>query len=840
MAERQFANYKDEDFAETTGLAHIRAVPTFYLRSLGTEGVLHCIRENLDNSVDELTQIPNGQENPVGGTIHVCIFKDKIRHVLQILLKDDGRGFPPGKFESGLTKIGSSAKRQNSAYTATGGQFGVGAKAAVALSTRYRALSKNFQDNRILSLCASDGVFPPVTAVQTMDSWSGVYIAFELDVNQFFKEATDFYENGAAELVSLCRQLNMFNECINFQIYMYDRKIPDDFWSKLPGDQAVELANEYILHKKKDILYSSADVEDKMSYLFDTSWRTNSSINFSDTTFKHNFDGRRLREFTVKMFITKRSATGNIQCFAAVNNVALKYKNDNSVSTTVIQALRDRLAVLQPTPEYKDFVLNEYRFTTMLLASDVRYNQARLAGATKDDFKSSEFEEDFRKQLDAEFDRKPVDFWTQMYNVLKPDIEARYAQYYDTPVKKSDNRKTFLGLNFVKNFKECDVYDDRTELYLVEGNSASSIVESRDVAFQAVYTTRGKPKNGATSMESLAKDRKTLLENPLYQDLMHIIGVNEKTKDISTAKVKKIIIATDADPDGLHIAALHLHNFSIINPLIVSSGMVWIAKPPLYSIMAGHKSYIFLRNKAALYDKRIELLYKPNLKINIKNENTTIKLDDATYRETCYAVHQLGEDFVRVASQLSIPVLILERFVYALRYLYPTLDYLNLAKCFASGDELGYVQVRAENGFIIVSLDNQDYVVGLQDLGRMIADNLLKSINKFRYNDLFFEVTPKGGKTQLMSPMMLYLVMEQLDKKLTIERFKGLGQMPESACYATIMNPATRAIVQIHSLGDLDMNYALVGTSDSESRKQILSQSAALSNTFVREFNMGE
>ena len=54
------------------------------------------------------------------------------------------------------------------------------------------------------------------------------------------------------------------------------------------------------------------------------------------------------------------------------------------------------------------------------------------------------------------------------------------------------------------------------------------------------------------------------------------------------------------------------------------------------------------------------------------------------------------------------------------------------------------------------------------------------------------------------------------------------------------MNPATRAIVQIHNLGDLEMNYALVGTSDSESRKQILSRSAALSNTFVREFNMGE
>ena len=833
--------YTAEAIKKFTNLEHIRYRPTGYIRTRDSAGVIHTIRENIDNSVDELTQIPNGKTEPRGGTIYLCLFKDKINHKFQILVKDDGRGIPSSRLVSAMTEVGTSGKTNlNSAYVATGGQFGVGAKVATALSTRYRALSKNYLENVVAEVSLADGKI--LTKDKTrMNYPSGLTVVFELDVAQFFPDAMDFMETGSIDIIKMCKQLNMFNDCINFQVYIYERAIDNKFWTA-PIAEALGIIDDFLLHKKKDIVYDSNSVNDKTSFLFDEYWRTNSTPFFSDTFFKRNLDIKEdLREFTIKLFFTKKSATGNIQCFAAINNVVLKSKTDNSISLVVIDALRKRLANYQETDAYRKFVLEEYRLPTALIAMDVRYNGAELAGLTKDDYHDATFESVFSKQLNELLDQRGNEYWLQLATALKADIELRYAQFYDAPIKKSDNRRTFLELNFVNNFKECENYDDRSELYLVEGNSAGGIINSRDSTFQAIYLTRGKPTNGASYYGNLAADRQVLLKDPLYQDLIKIIGVTPNTTDISKAKIKKIIIATDADPDGYHIAALHLNNFSIINPLIVTSGMVWIAKPPLYSLTINSRSNIFLRDKAALYDKRISLLYSRNLNIKLKTSDGKIKeLDAVTYRETCHLIHYLGEVFSRIATQLHIPLLILERLIYAIHYIYPTVDYINLARCFESADAPGYARVTNEGKFLIVSIGRDDYVIGLQDLGRMIAESVLHLVNKFRYNELFFSVRPRKvdgtwGDEITMSGMMLYTVMTQLDEKLNIERFKGLGQMDEKPCYTTIMNPATRAIVQVKSLGDLQTNYSIIGTSDSEPRKQLLSDSVVLSNTFAKE-----
>lgn len=832
--------YDESSIQHLKGLEHIRTRPNGYIRTRDNAGIIHTIRENIDNSIDELIQVPQGSTEPRGGTIYVCMFKDKVHNKFQILIKDDGRGIPSKKLKEVTTEIFASGKLNTNAYVVSGGQFGIGAKVATALSTRYRALSSNYLEDVVGEVSVANGnVLSNNT--EHMQYPSGVITVFELDTERFFTDSEDFIDVGQIDLVKLCRSLNMFNDCVNFQIYIYERRISEDFWKASIPD-ALGIVDDFIQHKKKEIVYDSTIINDKASFLFDEYWRVNSNPNFSETFFRRNLDlNMRLKEFTIKMYLTRKSTTGYVQCFAAVNNVVLKYKVDNSVSKVVLEELGDRISKYMETEQLMDFVRDDYKFTTMLLAMDVRYSGAELAGVTKDGFDDTAFEAVFSKQVKEVFDAKGDEFWRDLAQKILPDIENRYAQLYDAPLKKSEARKTFLELNFVTNFKECENYDDRSELYIVEGNSASGITNSRDVSFQAIYTTRGKPINCATQYGSMASDRQTLMKDPIYQDLMRIIGVGPNTTDLSTAKIKKIIIATDADPDGYHIAALHLNNFSILNPRIVESGMVWIAKPPLYSLVLNNKYHIFLRDKAALYDKRINLLYNRNLDIRLIGPDGQPKaLDVATHRETCYLIHYLGEVFTRAANQLNIPLLILERLVYAIKYIYPKIDYLNLAKCFESADQPGYVRVNYTDEFLIISIDRKDYVVGLQDLGRMVAEHLLQLINRYRYNDLMFSVRPrtldnKWGKPIAMSGMMLYTVMTQLDEKLNIERYKGLGQMEEDACYATIMNPATRAVVQIKSLGDLETSYSIVGKADSGPRKQLLFDSNVLSNTFVRE-----
>lgn len=833
--------YDDAAIQTITNLDHIRARPKAYINSRGTPGIIHATWEYIGNSLDELAQ------RPEGGTLYVCLFRDHTRNRFQLLVKDDGRGIPASKVAKSVTTIGTSGKfSTGGAYVASGGQLGMGAKVAAALSNRYRIISKNYLENSVASVSLADGKIVD-TSTARMTIPSGVTTIFELDVGTYFEEATDFMESGYLDLVELCKQLNVFNENIRFVFYVYDRKITETFWSA-PLPEAIAILDDFIFHKKKDVIYDGEKVADKSSYLIDELWKPSTPVIFHDIFKKVATEAAdRLKKFEVRLFITRKSTTGNPLFFCAVNNVGLPDKSGNDASVVVLSALRKKLSELQETPEYKTFVLESYRIPVMLVAIDIRYDGAELSGVTKDSFHDATFTKQFKLELNSIFRAKGDEYWKKFAELLENDIRLRYSQMYEAPVNKAGNRRLAMDLNFTSNYMECKSFDDRSELYIVEGTSAGNIKGTRDNEFQALYMTRGKPYNAATSFDQIVANRKRLMRDPIYQDLMKILNVGPNTTDMSAARFKKIVIATDADPDGYHIAALHLNNLYILNPRIIESGMVWIAKPPLYSMEIDKKHHLFLRDKIALYDARVQFLYKPTLSIRIKTPAGIITPDDNTFREMCYLVNYLGEQFELQARQLlrgdgkrGVPLLILERFVFAINYLYPTIDYNNLAKCFESSEPgLTRVQVNPGGQFIIVSIGHEDYVIGVESIGRAIVDHLLPLVKKYHYDELEFLVTSnyEGSlfrKETPMSAMMLFLCFQQLNDRFAIKRYKGLGEMPKESCFSTIMDPNTRSITQVTSVGDPAFNYDLLGTK-SDTRKQLLTGSTALSNTFIRE-----
>ena len=828
--------YTADSIDIAVNLAGIRRRPTGWIVSKGIAGHVHMIREIIDNSVDELIL------RPEGGTIYICMFRDRVANKYQMVIRDTGRGIPKAALLDVTTILGASGKSgEKSAYANSAGLFGMGAKVAAALSTRFRVISKNYLDTEAGSILLNDS-----EVISHRDEMAaipdGVLTVFEPDLDpRFLIEGKEFMDSGYFDLVAICKQLNIFNENINFQFYIFDRKLPEGFWTA-PIQDAYAIMDRAIQQQDGIVEYASNAVGDKAAYLFDL-WKLNSSIVFQDTYVKTPVSEKDRLGFNIKMFFSKKTTNGNPQYFISVNNVALVDKTENSATVAFMSVLRTCIAEHLEEDHLKQFVLNDYRFPTLLVAIGIKYKNAEFSGVTKVSFKDAAF----AKQLSAEFAATsamlPAGYWEHVLSILKADIELRYSQLYDGPVKKSETRTVFARLNFPANYKECKSPDKQlNELYIVEGTSANNIVTKRDNNHQAIYLTRGKPTNAATLFEQMGENRKKLLADPIYQDLMTILGITPNTTDMSNCLFGKIIICTDADADGYHIRSLHLNNFYILNHRLIEQGMVWLANPPLYSMRIAKSRSLFLRDKTALMDARVEYIYKPTLNIRIDSPAGIIELPPDAYRDMCYMVNYLGEHFSQVAKQLNIPLLILERLALSVGHLYPTVNLPELIKSFESADQPGFIRVQSNDvgKFIVVSVGREDYVIGLSSVGDTIVSHLLPLMKKFKYRDYMFLVTSSKPGSSLatetpMTMMMLYICFSQLNSLFEISRYKGLGQMYPEDCFNTLMNPETRSLTRVTSSGSPEENYALLGKESSTTRKQLLTTTSVLSNLFARE-----
>ena len=834
--------YTSDTIHTFENLESVRYRPTFHLGSTDSGGQCHMISELIANSADEISVVGEG-------TVYIGVLRRPLEtnDHYQIFVVDNGRGIPAKRLEAALAKLGTSGKTgRGSAYRATAGQFGQGGKVATALSTRYRAISKNATDNLTGDLYLENAVIKHSTVTENVDIPYGTAIAFEPDLEGFFTEGDVFMASGYLDLVALCRKVNIFNPNINFQFYLYDYPLPEEYWSA-DTTTARNILNDYILSSSKKVEYAADQVTDKSSYLFDL-WRVTSDIMYRTNMHRsvaiewpaaenQRIADYRNMSYDIKLFLTKNSGTGYAQYYISLNGVTLRDKTDNTITQTFMRVLRERIAALQPVPEHGEFVKEQYRFGTLLLAIGVSSDSCEFSGSTKSTYTSNEFGAVFTQILNAEFDAHP-EIITTINEVIASDIVSKYNQTYGSPQKKKDNNCQ-LRLNYQKNFKDCKCVDPlKRELFIVEGASAS-VVRVRDNEYQAIYETKGKPVNGAIS-NNRKECLRHLLRDPVYQDLMEIINVNEHTIDLSSLRFGKIIIATDADADGYHIRSLHIHNLYLINPRLIDAGIVWLANPPLYAMYTGSRQKIFLRDDRALYDARIMYLYRPALDIAAAyDENGEIKplpMSSDAYRECCWMTHHFGDLFSSVADELAVPLLVLERLVFAINMLIPRINYDRIAEAFESNDPEGHIKVRVdkEQGTIIVSIGAEDHHIVLNTVGYIIRDRLLSAVKKIRYNDLRFIVTNKfTGESKVMSMMQLYLLLKSMNDICKIERFKGLGELTDQDCRDSVMNPLTRSMTHIVTTGDAA--EAMAVCKDSAARKNLLMDSSTLSYKFAKD-----
>ncbi len=841
MTDNALPQYTSDQVKTLADLQLIRKKPNGFIRGRGIEGQFHMLREVLDNGIDELTL------KSTNAFLKIMLLRDLKKKKYQLIVSDTGRGIPTEKLKAATTVIGTSAKHDTGGvYISTGGQFGIGLKVPAALSTRYRILSSNVSKDELGSITIKNGIVE--SHVNVPGSYPhGLTVVFEPDPI-FFESVKEFMESEYMVIVDFIRKINIFNDKkTNHKTNHHHNN--QQLQRECDPSSALQVIHDTLNNSSRQIQYFSDSYPDKNAYLFDV-WKVTSPIVFRLEESKTPKTEKDLLGFQVRCYFTSKPSSSVIsgQYYVSVNNVCLPDTTRNSASIVFTSVLKNILSPFVKEKEYVPFFMENYRLPSMLVAIDIRYNGAELIGITKESFRDNTFSGQFTEELESILSRHPEDFWVTLMGFLAQDIEESYLRFYNKPIKNTDNRKTLIELNFPKYYKGAKKFGPDSELFIVEGGSAGGgIHQKRFDDFQAVLYTLGKPTNAANAITTgnLTAARELLMKDKGYQDAMRILNIYPNTTDMSKANFGKIIVSTDADPDGKHISACHIINYYILNPRIIESGMLYLADPPLYSMTIGRSGNIFLRDEESFILRKIGI-YRYLLNIKVRTANNVLvdtANDEKLFDETCRVILKVGEIYTQLSEQMKIPPLILEKITQYLDCMIPEFKPFDLCDRFnrdtASTDTYINMQYDDIVQAIIVSIGDVDHAIGIHDLALNIRLRLLPIIKEFRADELLFSIETKQEgsvyyrKPRVMSLVGAYMHLKTCDGVFTVTRHKGLGEMDTSDLFDAIVNPATRSIIPITDIGSIQRMIDVMGP-DSEERKKLLLDNGALSSMFRR------
>ncbi len=441
----------------------------------------------------------------------------------------------------------------------------------------------------------------------------------------------------------------------------------------------------------------------------------------------------------------------------------------------------------------------------------VKVPDPKFSSQTKDKLVSSEVrpivEEVIRNGLDQWFEEHPAEAKT----VVKKVAEAAAAREAARKARELTRRKGALDMaGLPGKLAECQSRDPaKTELFIVEGDSAGgSAKQARDREFQAVLPIRGKILN-----VERARFDKMLSSQEIGTLIMALgTGIGREDFDLSKLRYHKIIIMTDADVDGAHIRTLLLTFFYRQMPELVEAGHLYIAQPPLYKVTRG-KSETYLKDERSLEDFLIDQgLQEATLVLASGEERAGADLREIVQQArrvvaVLDAMHSRYPRFIveqaAIAGALD-PALFddADRAEAAARRIAERLDALS------EETERGWEGAVADGGFLFTrevrgvreahALDHA--LVNSADARRLHAmaahlDEIYAGPANFRR---------KGEETQIFAPSdLLEAVFAAGRKGLTLQRYKGLGEMNPEQLWETTLDKESRTLLQV-KVGELD------------------------------------
>ena len=536
------------------GLEAVRKRPAMYIGDIGERGLHHLVYEVVDNSIDEA----------LAGyctDIKVIINEDN-----SITVEDNGRGIPVGMHEQEgksalevvLTILHAGGKFSKNSYKVSGGLHGVGVSCVNALSTQL--IATVHRDGKIHQMTFSRGATTSELKIIGETDRTGTTIQFKPDGEIF--TCTEYrYEILAARL----RELAFLNKGVNLDLT--DRREKDEngeylhehFYSENGLKGFVEYLDQSRGQKIiDDIIYIDTEkngtpVEVAMQYNDSFSENVHSYVNNINTI----EGGTHLTGF-------RRALTRTMKKYAEENGMLTKVKFDIS-GDDFREGLTAVVSVKVAEPQFEGQTKTKLGNDEVSAAVDGAISQAL-----------TNYLEEHPKDAKAIVDKV---------------ILAATARHAARHARELVQRKTVLsGSGLPGKLADCATRDrSKAEIFFVEGDSAGGTAkQGRNREFQAIMPLRGKILN----IEKVQEHR--MWENQEIKNMFTALGVSIGTEEDSNAlnleklRYNKIIIMTDADVDGSHIATLMLTFFFRKMKALIENGHVYIAMPPLYLVKKGN------------------------------------------------------------------------------------------------------------------------------------------------------------------------------------------------------------------------------------------------------------
>jgi topoisomerase-4 subunit B len=448
----------------------------------------------------------------------------------KLSIRDYGRGIPLGKVIDCVSKINTGGKYDSKAFQKSVGLNGVGTKAVNALSSHFKVQAYRDKQTKVAEF--ENGELTKEFPLQETDQPNGTYVEFVPD-NEIFK-GFKFNDEYLVERIWDYVYLNT-GLTIHFNGEKYFSK--NGLLDLLSNRVDVERLRYPIIHLKGD------DIEIAMSHANHYGEQYVSFVNGQNTT----QGGTHLNAFKTAIVKTIRDFYG-------------KNFDPQDIRTAIIAAVSVR--VMEPVFESQ---------------TKTKLGSANIA---PDGPSINTFVGDFiKKELDNYLHKNPETAKEILHRIVQSERERKEI----ADIRKLANKTAKRASLHNKKLRDCRVHlnsnhkeKENSMVFITEGDSASgSITKSRDVNFQAVFSLRGKPLN------CFNLTKKIVYENEEFNLLQHALDIENGLEDL---RYNKIIIATDADVDGMHIRLLLLTFFLQFFPELVSNGHLFILDTPLFRV----------------------------------------------------------------------------------------------------------------------------------------------------------------------------------------------------------------------------------------------------------------
>ncbi len=813
------------------GLEAVRKRPDMYIGDRGTGGLHHLVYEVMDNSIDEAMA---GSCDSISVRIHAdgsCTVEDNGRGIPVEMHKDA----KVSALEVVLTKLHAGGKFDTDSYKVSGGLHGVGVSVVNALSEWLEA--DVYRDGKHFHFeCARGTPRGPVKEIGATTK-QGTKISFKAD-EEIFEDNEFQYDT----LLKRIRELAYLNAGLQIS-FKDDRNKKKEVFKFEEGIKAfVKHLNEGKETLHKDVIYLAREDSDaKLSC--EVALQYNDGYTENVLVFANNIKnidgGTHMSGF--------RTALTRTMNYYAKNNNLLK----NSQPTTgddLREGLTAIVAVKLSDPHFE--AQTKVRLTNPEVGSFV--------------------ETTVNEQLGHYLEEHPA----EAKRILNKAIQAAAAREAARKARELTRRKGALSSsNLPGKLWDCASKEkSTTEIFIVEGDSAGGSAKAgRDRNIQAILPLKGK----------ILNVEKARLEKMLAHDEIRTIisslgtGIGTDEFDLSRCRYGKIILMTDADVDGAHIRTLLLTFFFRQMQQLFTSGMIYIAQPPLYEVkIKGRKNseYVLSENEMR---KRMVTRGLEDTKLLVRNGNGAKDMKSAGTakgepkadqkriqdKELTELVKLLSEA-ERVISVLARRGIIFEEFI---REYYLNDELPAFRICVEDKDEYFYDREKYEKkadelkGHIKAEDevkdedaperdDEEEEAIVAEELHEVERINEINAQLKKQYGLDLSDFLLKAEKTvsgeavptkfqlshsedafEVASLGEICSAVRQIGGKgIEIKRFKGLGEMNADQLWDTTMNPQTRTLlsVKVEDAGEADRLFSILMGGDVEQRRNFIQEHA--------------